>query len=367
MKKLLIVLSAFFILGCATSGPASAKNVSLDEAIQIAGKDINDTLNAGTKVAVLSFGSPSDQFSDYVIEELSIYLVRNKKLVVVDRREIDLIRNEVNFQMSGEVSEESAQAIGSMLGAQSIVSGSLMNLGSAYRLRTKAINVQSAAIETSSSVTVNDDEQMQFLLAGASTRTAPGAAPQAGAAQAPGAAAAQQPTAAAAPPAPVYKVGDTGPAGGIVFYDKGRVTEGWRYLEVAPVETEFESVYSAGPVDTTDRTLTTIGSGKKNTQLVVEALGKKAGEWDRPAQNCNDLELNGFNDWFLPSADELNQMYGNLKRRELGDFKDAGYWSSTITWTGPYSNFVHSQDFKTGSTSQPENSSKLYVRAIRAF
>lgn len=33
-----------------------------------------------------------------------------------------------------------------------------------------------------------------------------------------------------------YAIGDTGPAGGIVFYDKGEVTDGWRYLEAAPAE-----------------------------------------------------------------------------------------------------------------------------------
>jgi hypothetical protein len=36
-----------------------------------------------------------------------------------------------------------------------------------------------------------------------------------------------------------YKIGDTGPAGGIVFYDKGFVSDGWRYLEATPAGTEF--------------------------------------------------------------------------------------------------------------------------------
>ncbi|GHU33390.1 hypothetical protein FACS1894172_11810 [Spirochaetia bacterium] len=36
----------------------------------------------------------------------------------------------------------------------------------------------------------------------------------------------------------VYVIGDTGPAGGLIFYDKGDYSDGWRYLEVAPVTTE---------------------------------------------------------------------------------------------------------------------------------
>jgi hypothetical protein len=52
----------------------------------------------------------------------------------------------MDFQMSGEVSDESAQSIGRKLGAQIIVSGSIAPLGDLYRLRIRAIEVESAAI-----------------------------------------------------------------------------------------------------------------------------------------------------------------------------------------------------------------------------
>lgn len=40
----------------------------------------------------------------------------------------------------------------------------------------------------------------------------------------------------------------------------------------------------------------------------------------------------GFNDWFLPSKDELNLIYNNLKRYlpPLGGFSD-NFWSSSAT------------------------------------
>jgi hypothetical protein len=39
--------------------------------------------------------------------------------------------------------------------------------------------------------------------------------------------------------------------------------------------------------------------------------------------------VNGFDDWFLPSRDELNVMWGVLHRKGLGTFKSEWYWSST--------------------------------------
>jgi len=145
--------------------PTQTGMVDLDSAIQLASKDINDILASGTKVALLNFTSPSEVFSDYVIEEMSIQLVKSRNLVVVDRKDINQILGEMKFQMSGVVSDESAQAIGKMLGAQSIILGSIVNMGDSYRFRTKAINVSSATVEASSSINIKDSPQVRYLLA----------------------------------------------------------------------------------------------------------------------------------------------------------------------------------------------------------
>jgi TolB-like protein len=148
------------------SGPAT-QTILLDQAIQTAANDIENSVDNGVKIAVLNFSSPSEQFSGYVLDELSINLVNGKKLTVVDRKELDLIRREENFQLSGEVSDESAQSIGKKLGAQMIVSGSLDAMGRTYRFRIKTLNVETAAIEVFSSFDVNTrEEKIVYLLAG---------------------------------------------------------------------------------------------------------------------------------------------------------------------------------------------------------
>jgi len=90
-----------------------------------------------------------------------------------------------------------------------------------------------------------------------------------------------------------YKAGDTGPAGGLVFYDKGNNSNGWRYLEAAPPEFEFKT------------------------------------NWNSANEMCKLLNINGFTDWRLPDRDELSFMYLNLKQKGLGGFSNDTYWSST--------------------------------------
>jgi TolB-like protein len=319
MKRFRIMaVSALLLAGCLSLGEGGG--VSLDAAIEMASGEINEGLSEGTKIAILNFSSASDQFSDYVIEELSLAMVKSRKLVIVARREIELLRQELNFQLSGEVNEESAQEIGQILGAQYIVSGSVLDLGGTYRFRVKTINVASASIEVSTSVTVRGDEQISYLITGGNSGNDNGAYTAAGGTRKPGQAA----------EAAKYKVGDTGPAGGLIFYDKGRVSDGWRYLEAAPWETERKIEWSVRNTNVND-TQTSIGSGRENTRLIVEKFSEVSGEWDRAAQYCDELEYKGFDDWFLPSLDELNQMYGKLKRDNLGDFRtDDFYWSSAI-------------------------------------
>jgi len=124
-----------------------------------------------------------------------------------------------------------------------------------------------------------------------------------------------------------YKIGDTGPAGGIVFFDRGFTGDGWRYLEAAPAGAEFTAEWGTYGIDVIN-TMTTVGSGKQNTNLIVNKL-IETGEINRAAQICNALDVNGYKDWFLPSKDELNVMYINLQKKGLGDFSNNMYWSSS--------------------------------------
>jgi TolB-like protein len=159
MKKVFSI-----ILLCAAAGLASAQNmVNLDEAIQMTAVTITRELRQGSKVVVLNFSSPSQRLSNYVIDELTGALVREKKLILVDRQNLALIQQEMNFQMSGEVSDASAQEIGQKLGAQTIISGSAEDMKTYYRVRFKAIEVVSAALQVQDPYNVKKDNTITAL------------------------------------------------------------------------------------------------------------------------------------------------------------------------------------------------------------
>jgi len=169
-----------------------------------------------------------------------------------------------------------------------------------------------------------------------------------------------------------YKIGDIGPAGGIIFYDRGSPSDGgtdspagdWRYLEVAPAETEFSAAWGAYNYNV-NGTGPTVGSGKSNTQLIAEQL-RILGESGCAAELCVKLNYNGFTDWFLPSKDELDLMYKNLKQKNEGKFAaKTSYWSSSqvnndCAW---YQSFDNGRQYNYGNYKY----NAFMVRAIRSF
>jgi len=163
----------------------------------------------------------------------------------------------------------------------------------------------------------------------------------------------------------VYTVGQAGQAGGLVFFDKGSYSNGWRYLEAAPASTEFSASWGNEHINGTS---TALGFGKTNTQAIVRTFSN-SGHVGRAAQVCDLLVYGGYDDWFMPSSDELDWMYKNLKDKGLGGFTNDYYWSSSqsdsISWS------AWRQNFRDGRRDAPNigspKNNAYRVRAIRQF
>ena len=129
-----------------------------------------------------------------------------------------------------------------------------------------------------------------------------------------------------------YAIGDTGPAGGFIFYENPNYErDGWRYLEAAPFDQSAGVAWGCFRRMIAGARGTAIGTGRQNTSDMLAACA----EHSTAADLCANLSINGVRGWYLPSRDELALMYRHLKASGIGDFRDGGaadnftYWSSS--------------------------------------
>ena len=102
-----------------------------------------------------------------------------------------------------------------------------------------------------------------------------------------------------------------------------------------------------------------IGNGAQNTIDIVVGCTTPG----TAADICANLTLGGYSDWFLPSKDELIEMYQN--KYIIGGFVDYNYWSSTSMGNSNLGALV--VDFGDGDFTSILRQSISNVRAIRAF
>ncbi|MCL2043319.1 MAG: tetratricopeptide repeat protein [Treponema sp.] len=165
MKKILIVVLNVVMLFSFSSAtrPEVSDGISLMDAIAESAERISSDLPAGSRVAIVAFESENDNLSDYIMEELTGELF-DRGIEVADRQNLDFVFRELNFQMSGDVSDESAQRIGRFLAAELVITGQLIDLDSVLRLRTNAIHVETALRSSVARYDVRSDNATRRMI-----------------------------------------------------------------------------------------------------------------------------------------------------------------------------------------------------------
>jgi hypothetical protein len=163
------------------------------------------------------------------------------------------------------------------------------------------------------------------------------------------------------------------PAGGFILYDcdadnargnpDGLKSKecGWRYIEVAP--SDLSGVYEISD-RTTITTKTVIGTAEENTKTLAENSTVSTDA----AKNALDysITVNGvtYDEWYLPSKDELHLMREKLHRKGGGGFSDNYYWSSSVgSANGKYTGW--NEYFHSGKQSTDSRGFGFQVRPIR--
>jgi hypothetical protein len=104
-----------------------------------------------------------------------------------------------------------------------------------------------------------------------------------------------------------------------------------------------------------------IGKGAANTAAIVSGCATAG----ISARLADQLVLNGFSDWFLPSLEELAEVYTELASAGLGSFASHTYWSSTQDDAGHA--FTVNMNNGNQGTHNKDNTSNRYTRAMRRF
>jgi hypothetical protein len=212
-----VALLCAVLLACGGSPPAQSVPASaaptasasapddLNAVVRETSDYLNKQLPKGNKLLILNIQSEFPALSEYIIDELIANTVNDRIFSVVDRQQLDAIRAELGFQMSGEVDDATAQALGRIAGAQIIISGAVSRIGDLYRLRVRALSVQSAQIEGQFNRNIPNNPTIAALAQSKATGYGSGTAvASAGAASARGTAtAAHTPVTMAATTAPV--------------------------------------------------------------------------------------------------------------------------------------------------------------------
>lgn len=166
-----------------------------------------------------------------------------------------------------------------------------------------------------------------------------------------------------------YSLRDIGPAGGLIFYiNPDYKTDGWRYIEAAPSD-QSPKVWGSFETAVTGADGTAIGTGAQNT---IDIINSDPSD-NTAAYACANYSIvkDGvtYDDWFLPSRDELEKMFTNLRLKGVGDFPTnsmnyyATYWSSTeggvkLSWGKCF----ETAEQKPGTKKYP-----LSIRPVRVF
>ncbi len=162
------------------------------------------------------------------------------------------------------------------------------------------------------------------------------------------------------------RLGDTGPGGGTIFYVDMNLPPGSQYFEAAcvgwqnncdgttPDPTSEWGCYIS-PIAGADGQA--IGTGEQNTADILAGCETPG----IAARLADGYTNSGESDWFLPSQNELNQMY--VEPTTFGGFSTDAYWSS-YEYDGDLAWF---QWFDVGEQYATSKYATAYVRPVRSF
>ena len=165
-----VLILTLALTACASQNPSySPDSLTLDTAINEAASHLIQPLPANTRVAIVSFDTPTGRLSDYIFEELWTRFEDSRKFVMVDRRNLERVEAEIQHQYgAGRVDDYAMVSASRQVGAQILVYGQMTSPGQGasapeYRITIYAIDVEKAT-SSQRAFNVRPDNRLTSLL-----------------------------------------------------------------------------------------------------------------------------------------------------------------------------------------------------------
>lgn len=143
---------------------ACAASEDIDSILNKAGADMVAPLERGAILCILAFSAPTQDMSEYIQTQLTAKATEAGAVKVVTRAHMDKVNRELNFQMTGLVSDETALSICQRLGATAIAFGQMKELDNKYTLELRMLDVETGAYILLRTYTVPRSSKAEQLL-----------------------------------------------------------------------------------------------------------------------------------------------------------------------------------------------------------
>jgi len=124
---------------------SSSATAGIEDALERAATQAVKNIPQKAKIAIVYITGIDRNTTDYITGELE-HIWQSKGYSIVDRSQLNMIRKEQKFQLSGEVDDATAVSIGKFAGAKAIVTGRIDGEGNLRRLRLRILDTQTADV-----------------------------------------------------------------------------------------------------------------------------------------------------------------------------------------------------------------------------
>jgi len=145
------------LLSCATNKSQNLEYSIEDAVFFLAGEINSKAINDGT-IAVLNVSTSQEELSSQIITWMENNLLKMGNHRIVSRQKIDPILKEQNFGLSGYISDDTAQSIGKMVGANYVLAGDITNVNGVHYLNMQVLETETAVLIYSNSYRIKKTE-----------------------------------------------------------------------------------------------------------------------------------------------------------------------------------------------------------------